>query len=74
MARNSHLWNRYPPVNGTPAFRAACADWLTRRYQMPRGALDPDRHVLPVAGTKEALFMLAAAAVPGHRPGSGPPC
>lgn len=72
VARNGHLWNRYPPVNGTPENRAACADWLTRRYELPEGALDPDRHVLPVAGTKEGLFMLASAAVPGRKAGQRP--
>ncbi len=51
------LWGRYPPVDGTPAFRQAVADWLTRRYRLAEGAVDPNRHVLPVAGTREALFL-----------------
>src|SRR5918994_3617032 len=52
LQANAHLWNLYPPVTGTPAFRKAVTGWLTRRYELPDGALDPDRHVLPVAGTK----------------------
>src|SRR6478752_3024773 len=55
VAAHAHLWNRYPPVNGTPEFRAAAAGWLTRRFELPADALDPDRHVLPLAGTKEGL-------------------
>ena len=48
LRANDHLWGRYPPVNGTPEFRAATAAWLTRRYHLPAGTLDPERHVLPV--------------------------
>lgn len=58
IAAHAEDWNRYPPINGTPPLRAAAAGWLTRRYQLPDGMVDPGRHVLPVVGTKEALFML----------------
>lgn len=63
VAAHAHLWNRYPPPQGTPEFRAACATWLERRYHLPAGAIDPDRHILPVAGTKEALYLVAQLAV-----------
>jgi aspartate/methionine/tyrosine aminotransferase len=72
VARNAHLWNRYPPVNGTAELREACAAWLARRYDLPAAALDPERHVLTLAGTKEGLFMLAALAVPPSRGGQRP--
>ena len=72
LRANEHLWGRYPPVNGSPAFRAAAAAWLTRRYRLPEGLLDPDRHVLPVAGTKEALFLIAQAVVPERKAGRRP--
>lgn len=52
------LWNRYPPPDGTPSLRRACAAWLERRYRLPQGMLDPDANVLPLAGTKEGLFLL----------------
>lgn len=58
IAKNGHLWGRYPPVIGTPDFRRAVRDWLTWRYRLPETMLSPDQHVLPVAGTKEALYML----------------
>ena len=67
LQANAHLWGRYPPVAGTPAFREAVCAWLTRRYDLPAGALDPARHVLPVAGTKEALFLIAQAVVPERK-------
>jgi N-succinyldiaminopimelate aminotransferase len=69
---HDHLWGRYPPVNGTPEFRHAVAAWLTRRYHLPPGALDPERHVLPCVGTKEALFMIAQAVVPERKAGCTP--
>jgi N-succinyldiaminopimelate aminotransferase len=72
LRANEHLWGLYPPVNGTPAFREAAAAWLTRRYHLPAGTLDPDRHLLPVAGTKEALFMIAQAVMPERKAGRRP--
>ncbi|MFO1035270.1 MAG: aminotransferase class I/II-fold pyridoxal phosphate-dependent enzyme [Geminicoccaceae bacterium] len=68
VAANAHLWNRYPPVVGTPEFRAAVAAWLCRRYALLPTALEPDRHVLPLAGSKEGLFSLASL-VPETRGG-----
>jgi len=58
VARNAGSWNRYPPPGGTPAYRRAAADWLARRFDLPAAAIDPDRHVLPLAGTKEGLYLL----------------
>ena len=72
LQANAHLWGRYPPVSGTAAFREAVVDWLTRRYRLPEGALDPERHVLPCAGTKEALFMIAQVVVPERKAGRTP--
>ncbi|MSO77733.1 MAG: aminotransferase class I/II-fold pyridoxal phosphate-dependent enzyme [Alphaproteobacteria bacterium] len=64
LAENAALWSKYPPVNATPAFRTACAGWLTRRFGLPAGMIDPERHILSIAGTKEALFMAGLVAVP----------
>ena len=72
LQAHAHLWGRYPPVGGTAAFREAVADWLTRRYRLPAGTLDPERHVLPCAGTKEALFMIAQVVVPERKAGRTP--
>src|SRR5258707_8301465 len=37
VADGAHLWNRYPPMSGTPEYRAACAGWLPPRYPPPAG-------------------------------------
>ena len=67
LAANAHLLNRYPPNAGTPEFRAAVADWLARRYRLPPGSIggliDVERGVLPVAGTREALYMVSQLVV-----------
>lgn len=63
LLRHADGWGRYPPVEGTPEFRLAVAEWLTRRYRLPVGLVDPDRHILPVAGTREALFLIAQVAL-----------
>lgn len=73
VAAHAGLWNRYPPVNGTPEFRGAAAAWLARRFALPEGALDPDRHVLPLAGTKEGLYLLPSALVPAAAGGGARP-
>jgi len=65
-------YGRYPPVEGTPGLRAAISAWLTRRFALPEGFMDPDRHIIPVTGTREALFMVALAAVPSQKAGKRP--
>ena len=65
-------WSSYPPPRGTPAYGAACADWLTRRYDLPAGLIDPARHLLPLPGSREGLYFAVMAAVQGHE-GREPP-
>ena len=57
----------YPTTKGIPALRAAMAAWLERRFGLPSGAVDPERQVLPVNGTREALFSFAQAVVDRSR-------
>ncbi len=54
---------RYPATKGEPALREAMAGWLTQRFNLADGLLDPETNVLPVAGTREALFAIAQAVV-----------
>jgi N-succinyldiaminopimelate aminotransferase len=51
----------YPPTAGGAALRGAIADWLRARHGL--ASLDPSTQVLPVNGSKEALFALAQAVV-----------
>jgi len=56
----------YPSTIGSEPLRAAIAAWLERRYAIP--ALDPATMVLPVNGSREALFGIAHAVVDASRP------
>jgi len=54
---------QYPATKGIPELRMAIADWATERFNLRAGTLDPEDHILPVNGTREALFAFAQAIV-----------
>jgi len=49
----------YPPTKGDVALRRAISEWMAHRYSMPPP--DPDTQVLPVTGSREALFSFVQA-------------
>lgn len=53
----------YPTTLGIPALREAIAAWCERRFGVPASWLDAARHVLPVNGTREALFAFTQTVV-----------
>ena len=61
-ALRAHLGklDSYPVTVGLPETRAACAAWLGRRFGV---RVDPETMVLPVTGTREALFSFVQAVV-----------
>jgi N-succinyldiaminopimelate aminotransferase len=61
MEDNLHRLANYPTTAGLSALRDAIAAWLQRRYALP--SVDPDSQILPVNGTREALFAFAQAVV-----------
>ena len=61
----------YPPTAGTPALREAFAGWVQRRYGV---TVDPASQVLPVNGSREALFAIAQTVVDASRPGATVVC
>ncbi len=68
LTANFHLLGKYPATGGTPELRSAISQWIARRYDIP--APDPDTAVLPVAGTREALFAFAQAVLEPGAPGN----
>jgi N-succinyldiaminopimelate aminotransferase len=56
---NSKGLGIYPTTKGILDLRQAIADWLSTRFKIPHAAIDPETHVLPVSGTREALFSIA---------------
>ncbi|MGQ0675693.1 MAG: aminotransferase class I/II-fold pyridoxal phosphate-dependent enzyme [Rhodospirillales bacterium] len=71
-ARRRADGNEYPHYTGTPELRRAAADWATRRYRLPAGMIDPETMVVPVAGTREGLYMAATLAVTPAQGGPRP--
>ncbi|WP_018918277.1 succinyldiaminopimelate transaminase [Vreelandella zhanjiangensis] len=57
---------RYPATNGLLTLRETLAQWATQRFKLP--GLDAERQVLPVNGTREAIFAFVQAALDRTRP------
>jgi len=72
LAAHAHEWNKYPPMAGTPELRQAIVDWLGWRYKLSPGALHPERHICPLAGTKEGLYLFSSLVVPREKGGQKP--
>ena len=51
----------YPATAGLPELREAIGDWLMRRYHLPE--VDPATQVIPVNGSREALFAFAQTVI-----------
>lgn len=51
----------YPSTQGSETLRYAIANWISRRYQIP--ALDAATQILPVNGSREALFAFAQTVI-----------
>ena len=52
---------RYPTTRGTQELREAIANWLAKRFSL--NAIDAESQILPVAGTREALFAFTQAVI-----------
>jgi N-succinyldiaminopimelate aminotransferase len=63
LRENLHKLGSYPATAGLSEFRASVAWWLQRRFDLPIGGVNPDTMVLPVNGTREALFAFVQAVV-----------
>ncbi|QJD30126.1 succinyldiaminopimelate transaminase [Methylococcus geothermalis] len=69
LLQHLHGLSAYPTTKGGPELRRSIAQWLERRFALGEGAVDPERQVLPVNGTREALFAFAQAVIdPAEQP------
>ena len=57
----------YPATMGEPGLRQAMSDWLARRYGLK---IDPATQILPVNGSREALFSLAQTVIDPSQSGA----
>jgi len=67
LRTNLNTVGNYPTTLGIRQLRQAIAGWLTRRFRLPSGAVDPETMILPVNGTREALFAIAQALIDRSR-------
>ena len=72
LAAHVNDFGRYPANRGIEPFRQTVADWLGRRYKLPR-AVDAESEVLVLNGTREGLFLAAIAATRWVKPRAGKP-
>jgi len=63
LVANLAKLSNYPTTKGIPELREAIATWATKRFKLNAGSFTADKHVLPVNGTREALFAFAQAIV-----------
>lgn len=59
LTRALHGVANYPPTRGSIGIREAIATWLIHRFTLPATSVDAQHNVLPVNGTREALFAIA---------------
>jgi N-succinyldiaminopimelate aminotransferase len=57
----------YPATKGGQPLREAIAQWLQQRFNLPSQTIDAQQHVLPVTGTREALFAFTQAVIDTQR-------
>jgi N-succinyldiaminopimelate aminotransferase len=68
LVAQASAFANYPTTIGAPALREAIAAWLTRRYAL--ASVDPATQVLPVLGSREALFAFGQTVIDGSRTGA----
>lgn len=67
LASSTAALSSYPATAGIPALRQSCANWVQRRYGL---TLNPDNQILPINGSREALFAFAQTVLDGSTDGA----
>ncbi len=68
LVKNLGKLSNYPTTKGLPELREAIANWANKRFRLNSGTFTADKHVLPVNGTREALFAFAQAIIDRSKP------
>jgi N-succinyldiaminopimelate aminotransferase len=69
LLRHVNGLSNYPTTKGIVELRRTISDWLGNRFQIPKENINPETQVLPVSGTREALFSFAQCVIdPTTRP------
>ena len=69
LIKNINELCKYPTTRGANALRNACASWIRNRFQISEKNFDSKKNILPVNGTREALFAIAQCVIdPTNKP------
>ena len=71
LAADAASFGNYPAVTGTADWRQAAASWLNTRFALNE-AIDPDKNLLPLSGTREGLFTVLFPLMPLAKGGGKP--
>jgi aspartate/methionine/tyrosine aminotransferase len=71
IAESAASFGRYPAITGTEEWRQAASAWLNRRFRL-NGAVDAEKNVLPLDGTREGLFSVLFPLMPETKAGARP--
>lgn len=63
LIENINSLANYPKTKGELQLRQTIRNWLLRRFALPAESIDPERHILPVNGSREALFAIAQTVI-----------
>ena len=63
---NMDKLGNYPTTKGILPLRTAISNWATNRFHLKPDSLNPEQNVLPVNGTREALFAFTQAVINRH--------
>ena len=69
LKKNLNALSKYPTTRGTDDLRNSCANWIRNRFQLTEENIDSKNNILPVNGTREALFAFAQCIIdPSSKP------
>jgi N-succinyldiaminopimelate aminotransferase len=71
LATSTASFGNYPAIIGTQDWRQAAAAWLNSRFAL-NGAIDPEKNLLPLSGTREGLFSVLFPLMPQTKAGQRP--
>jgi N-succinyldiaminopimelate aminotransferase len=71
IASHAAGFGNYPAIKGTQDWRLAAAQWLNTRFGLG-GAIDPEKNLLPLNGTREGLFSVLFPLMPLAKGGGKP--
>jgi len=71
LAKGAAGFGHYPAIIGTEDWRQAAAGWLNRRFRL-NGAIDAEKNLLPLNGTREGLFSVLFPLMPESKGGARP--